>query len=56
VFGVALFGPGAPAPFGADTPGSVDWAKDRLDDAATATNPLMIKAPHTARMFMLASM
>jgi hypothetical protein len=52
VFGVALFGADAPASFGADTP--VDWANDRLDGAATVTNPLMIKAPHTARMFMLA--
>jgi hypothetical protein len=44
-----------PASFGADTPGSFDWAKDRLEGAATATKPLKIKAPHTARI-MLVSM
>jgi hypothetical protein len=36
-------------------PGSFDWAKDRFEGTASAISPLMISAPDTGLMFMLAS-
>jgi hypothetical protein len=41
--------------FEVDKPTSFDRAKDRFEGAATAINPLMISAPGTSLMFMLAS-
>jgi hypothetical protein len=64
VFGVAPFvapsatflGVDAPASFGADTPLSFDWARDKVEDATPATNPPRIRAQHMARIFIFASM
>lgn len=47
VFGVALFG--------AEAFWSFDWATDRFCGGATAVNAPIIRALHTSRIFMLAS-